>query len=164
VLDPKLASRQERLSAGPPAILTVLAPFIQQLNRWLPSERARVLWVDHWEKGNPHNSQALLQAARLSVGETRSFDEAPGYFFDVHPYDNLDVQETSPEHNYELGLLVGILSLFLVEASDGWLLAEGCTDRIEFWEGNVLFHSDDLAKMRKADKLLRAFGCPRKMV
>ncbi len=163
VLNSELASRQVRISASPPPILGTLAPFIQELNRWLPTERSRLFWVSHWELGNPHNSEALVRAARLGAGEPRSFDEAPGHYFDAHPYENLDVTETTPEHNYELGLLIGLVSMLLIESSDGWLLAEGCTDRVEFWEGNVLFHSEDRAKIVDADALLRRFDCPPNM-
>ena len=154
-----LASKQDRISASPPADPRRLPYFIQAINAWLPSGRGRLLWIQHWEVGNPYNSEALVSAARAGLGEGRSIDEAPGHLFDVHPYGNLDIAEISNEHKHELGLLVGFVSLLLLEACDGWLLAEGCTDRIEFWEGNVLFHSQDAARMTDAAALFTQYDC-----
>ncbi len=163
VLQSERASRQVRVSASPPTILGALAPFIQELNRWLPTERSRLFWVSHWQSGNPHDSEAFVRAARQGAGEPRSLDEAPGHYFGAHPYENLDITETTPEHNCELGVLIGLVSMLLIESSDGWLLAEGCTDRVEFWEGNVLFHSEDREKIGEADALLKSYGCPPEM-
>ena len=46
----------------------------------------------------------------MSLGESRSLEEAPGHYFDEHPYANLDVTELTAAHRHELGLLVGFVS------------------------------------------------------
>ncbi len=162
VLDRGAEKRQARRDASPPSDPRSLPAFIMAANRWLSVEPgARLLWVQHWEWGNPYDSEAFVRAALLGAAEPRSFDEAPGCLFDPHPYENLDFTEMAPEHTRELGFLVGLMSMLIVTGSDGWLLAEGSTDRVEVWEGNILFYSDDAKSLERAKSLLRSFDCPK---
>jgi hypothetical protein len=43
---------------------------------------------------------------------------------------------------------------------DGWLIAADA-DRIEFWEGNIFFYSQDTARLAAAEALMSEFECPR---
>ena len=46
--------------------------------------------------------------------------------------------------------------------ADGWLIAGGgCTDRIEFWEGNLFLYSADPAKIVEAEEIVADFNCSR---
>lgn len=62
-----------------------------------------------------------------------------------------------------MGLLEGFTTMILMTSSDGWLIAEGCIDRIEFWEGNIFFHSKEAKQIERANALLDGFGCSRKL-
>jgi hypothetical protein len=53
--------------------------------------------------------------------------------------------------------------MILMTSSDGWLIAEGSIDRIEFWEGNIFFHSKDAKQIERANALLDSFGCSREL-
>src|SRR5260221_1180808 len=160
VLRSGAADRQMRVGAGPPRDVIGLTSFIVQLNSWLPSNQRRLFWVSHWESGlGLHSTEAFIAAARRGLGEPRSLEDAPGHLFDAHPYDEMDQQLLSAEHLCDVGLLVGLVSLILLEQSDGWLIAEGCEDRIEFWEGYVFFHSANRAKQVEARKLLKRYDC-----
>ena len=158
VLDAKLAAKQVRVPAGPPESRR-LPLFIVAVNAWLRPSSGRLLWVDHWEDGIYHDPAALLVAARNGIGESRSIDEAPGNYFEPHPYEEQDQSEWSQEQRLEAGLLVGLLSLLIVQESDGWLIADGGGDRFEVWEGNIFFHSADRAKIDEACTLVRDFEC-----
>jgi hypothetical protein len=49
-------------------------------------------------------------------------------------------------------------AILLATGSDGWLVAPGAVDRVEFWEGNIFFHSADTERLAAASELLN--GCP----
>lgn len=158
VLKTGLAARQTRLSGGAPAALH-LPDFLIAVNAWLPGSSGRLLWVDHWQDGVYHDGAAPLVAARRGIGESRSLDEAPGHYFEPHRYEEKDQSKWTSAQRAEAGLLAGLLSLLILEKSDGWLIADQGVDRFEVWEGNVLFHSADRAKIEEARVLLRDFEC-----
>jgi hypothetical protein len=133
---------------------------MEALNRWLPSHRHRLLWVDHWDLHYP-NTHGLFVAARAGLGETRSLSETPGHYFAPYPYEEQDQTKISPEHAQELGILIGLMSLLMMNDWDGWLVADGCSDRIEFWEGYFFFHSSEPARLAEAEAIISHFGCPK---
>ncbi|MCW5749247.1 MAG: hypothetical protein KIT36_23860, partial [Alphaproteobacteria bacterium] len=94
-----------------------------------------MLWIDYWNNDFP-SAYALFVAARVGLGETRSLSEAPGHYFDPHPYGERDQTRISQEQARETGILVGLTSLLMINGWDGWLVAADSSDRIEFWEGN----------------------------
>ncbi|WP_300975102.1 hypothetical protein [Sphingomonas sp. LHG3406-1] len=159
VLKADIASTQTRLVAAPPSNASRLPYFIDAVNRWFPSQTRRLLWIAHWEENTHHFGSSFLTAARRGLGEMRSIDEAPGHVFDAHPYAELDQLELSLEHQTEAGLLAGFLGQLIVTESDGWLIADGCTDRFEVWEGNVLFHSASSERIADARVIIKAFDC-----
>jgi hypothetical protein len=152
------AAAQRRLGCGLPQRLSALTRFAAALNRWLPTDRRRLLWVDHWENNFPSSAEAFM-AVRRGLGEARSLDETPGHLFDAHPYHEEDQLEISAAHGRELGLLLGMMLVILAEGWDGWLLAEGESDRVEFWERNVFFHSAEPARIEAAQDLTTDYGC-----
>jgi hypothetical protein len=89
----------------------------------------------------------------------RNLEEAPGHLFDAHPYDELDCTEITTEQRTDAGILIGLMSLIVIERADGWLIASGAQERIEFWEGNVFFHSENADKLDSARTLLKNFAC-----
>lgn len=160
VLKPEIASRQNRVGGRPAPHVGRLAYFAEALNRWHPPNVHRLLWVDHWDNDFP-STYDLFVAARAGLGEARSLSEAPGHYFDPHPYDERYQSEISPEQACETGLLVGFMSLTMVNGWDGWLIADGSADRIEFWEGNLFFYSSERSRLADASALMEEFGCPR---
>jgi hypothetical protein len=51
--------------------------------------------------------------------------------------------------------------MVMISGSDGYLLAGACSDRIEFWEGNLFFYSSRRERLSEAEALLKVFDCPR---
>jgi hypothetical protein len=159
-LKQSLVAQQTRIGGRPTPDVDRLSYFAGTLNRWLPTDRHRLLWLDDWNSNYP-SIYKVFAAARAGLGETRSFSEAPGHYFDSHPYDQEDQMEISPEQAKQVGIIVGLMSLIMVGGWDAWLVADGNVDRIEFWEGNIFFHSSDPAKVAEAEALFSQFNCPR---
>jgi hypothetical protein len=116
------------------------------------------LWVDHWLNTYP-SIHALFVAARLGLGEVRPISEAPGHYFDAQPYHERDQLLISSAHSREVGALIGLSSLIWLNQWDGWLVAQNNRDRIEFWEGNLFFYSEDSNRLAAAAELLKEFKC-----
>jgi hypothetical protein len=161
VLDPAVAYQQTRIAAAQPTDIRGMAHFVGTLNRWLPSNRARLLWVDHWELGVYGFDNVLVGAAWRGLGETRPLGEACGLFLEAQDWDQEDQAEVSPVQAEARGLLAGMVAMLMMTQSDGWLVAEDCADRIEFWEGNFLFYSADAGQIERANEIVETFGCVR---
>jgi hypothetical protein len=159
VLEPKIAARQIRIGGRPTPDVGRLAQFAEALNRWLPPNVHRLLWVDHWANYFP-STYDLFIAARIGLGEKRSLSETPGHYFGPYPYEERDQTNISSEHAQQTGILVGLMSLIMIDGWDGWLVAHGSADRIEFWEGNIFFYSSEKSRLADAKSLMDEFNCP----
>lgn len=164
VLDDQRAARQARIGARPPSETTQLLDFARALNRWLPTLRSRLLWIDHWGTGVYGADGALIDAARRGLGEMRGLEEAPGHLFGPHDYAEEDQAKTAAEQSQAVALLAGLIVQVLISGSDGWLIAEGGVDRIEFWEGNLYFHAQRAERIAEAEALLQHFECSRTLI
>jgi hypothetical protein len=160
-LDPACAASQIRVAAEQPESLGDIPNFAGRLNRWLPTGRARMLWVDHWEDMTFCGAASLVEAAWRGLGERRSFRQAPGLHLDPQIWDEQDQTAVSPAHADAIGALVGLIALVMMSYSDGWLISADCPDRIEFWEGRFFFHSSDARQLESANAIIDAFGCKR---
>jgi hypothetical protein len=163
VLDRSLASRQDRVGGRPPQTTHLMSDFAGALNRWHPTNKRRLLWVDHVEQlfGN---IEPIFRAARCGLGEQRTLGEAPGHCFDALDYAEQDQLKVTADVARESGLLIGLASLIMLGAWDGWLIAEGSDDRIEFWEGNIFFYSNSKGQLEKASQLMSRYDCPRDLI
>ena len=161
-LERGIAAKQTRLGCRPCSDSSSLCRFADELNRWLPPNKHRLLWIDHWDSDYPNTLEAVL-AVRRGMGDTRSLSEAPGHYFDPHPFDKWDQLAMSQQHLSEVSLLVGLLVLLMVNSWDGWLLAEDSVDRIEFWEGNIFFHSEDQSRIQQANATIDTYACSREL-
>jgi hypothetical protein len=94
------------------------------------------------------------------LGESGPLLEAPGHYFEAHDYDNQDQTDISREQHRDVSLLVGLMSLVMINNWGGWLLAEASTDRVEFWEGNLLLCSDDKLRLAEGRTMMKGFDCP----
>lgn len=155
-LESEIAQRQRRVGASPPDDLRGLRWFLEEANRWLPSAGGRVLWIDHFETDVGGGDEFLL-AMRRGFGELRGLADVPGHYVPPQLWQEQDQLLVTREHAAALSLLVGMATILLVTGSDGWLVGEGVADRIEFWEGNVFFHSADGDRLDDAMELLK--GC-----
>lgn len=162
-LRPEISSAQQRVQGRPTSDVNRLFDFAGALNRWLPTKRHRLLWLSHWDSG-PANTYEIFAAARIGLGETKPLTEAPGHYFDAHDYDFQDQVEMPRKQWRDVGVLAGLLSLVMINGWDAWLIAEGSTDCIEFWEGNLFLYSHDQSRLKGAETLLANFDCPRELV
>jgi len=161
-LEPKLASRQVRVAAEQPEDFGRVAAFVRAVNRWLPSHRPRLLWVDHWDTGQFGGFEtAMVSAAWRGLGEQRSLVEAPGLYLGGQDWDEQDQTQVTAAQAESLGLLVGVVAMMMITGSDGWLISEGGVDRVEFWEGNFFFHSGDAGQIARANEIVDEFRCVR---
>ncbi|WP_151115792.1 hypothetical protein [Hypericibacter adhaerens] len=160
VLRPDMASRQSRVGGRPPSDVGRLVDFLEAMNRWHSTYTHRLLWIDHWDDMFP-SAYDLFVSARQGLGESRSLSEAPGHYFDPYPYDERDQTRISKEQARETGILIGLASLIIINGWDGWLIAGGSSDRIEFWEGNIFFYSNEKTHLANAESLMGQFDCSR---
>jgi hypothetical protein len=159
-LDPTIASRQTRVGGRPPPNVRHLPYFADAMNRWHSSDAARLLWVDHWSNDFPSTYETFV-SVRVGLDEARSLSDVPGHYFDSHPYHERNQTAISPEQSRAIGILIGLMSLIMIDGWDGWLIAEGSSDRIEFWEGNIFFYSSEKSRLAVANSLMDEFGCSR---
>lgn len=162
VLAPAIAATQRRIGGRPPPKVRQLPYFAEAMNRWHSSDTARVLWVDHCTNDFPSMHEAFV-SMRAGLGENRSLSAAPGLYFGPHAYHERDQTLISPEQARTTGLLIGLMSIIMIEGWDGWLVTQGSTDRIEFWEGNIFFYSSDNSRLSLASSLLQDFDCERNL-
>ena len=164
VLDATIASKQSRIGGRPTQDISRLAQFAEALNRWLPTDHPRLLWIEHWTLDYP-NTYDLFVAARGGLGETRSLLEN---FLDTilnpTPYHEEDQMNIAPEHAKQTGILIGLMALVMINRWDGWLIAQCNTDRIEFWEGNIFFHATESCRLTDAQSLMAQFDCPLNLI
>ncbi|MGH7024711.1 MAG: hypothetical protein ACREEB_14135 [Caulobacteraceae bacterium] len=160
-LDHSEASQQTRIAAHQPTELVRVPDFVRRLNRWLPSNQARLLWVDHWNAGAYGFEDAIVAAARVGWGEPRPIEEAPGFYFDRQNWAEEDQVQVLPSQAEAMGALVGLLSILMLTESDGWLISSECPDRIEFWEGNFFFHTKENEQLALGRTIMDEFGCVR---
>jgi hypothetical protein len=173
ILDPRGHSIRplppvDRLGARPPADIAILPHFIGELNRWLSAGGERLLWIDHWEAGIYRADHVIVGLIRAGLGESRAFyeapgwfDEAPGYLFKAQNWAAEDQTEVSLEMARNMGELIGMTALVMMTQSDGWLLSPESADRIEFWESNFFFYSEDKDQIGRAYTIIDQFGCSR---
>jgi hypothetical protein len=150
--DESIASSQGRIARGGLREGSALT-FCKSAIRWLPEQSRRAIFItDAWS--DVGDARFALSAMRIGLGEKRTWQVAPFHVTDAHTW-TWDQVETTAGQAEDEGLLVGILSLILSCGWDAWLLADGCSDAIEFWEGNILFYSDDKRRLSEANVLLR---------
>ena len=156
------AERQFRIAVEQPERFFCVGNFIRTINRWLPPDQERLLWVDFWNTGlYGGHENSLAEWAWRGMGEKRSLLETPGILFDAQAWDQEDQTEIADPHAAALGMLVGLVTLMMMTYSDGWLISPKSIDRIEFWEGNFFFHSDNPSQLARANDIVEEYGCKR---
>ena len=160
MLTEEIASRQMRIGGTPTVIAPRLGYFAESLNRWLPTNCGRLLWISHFSTDFLSSSDFVM-AARIGLGETRSLADAPGHQFDSFDYNERDQSNIPLEQIRQIGILAALVCHVIIDGWDAWLISDNSADRIEFWEGNIFFYSIDSLRLREAEALLAEFGCSR---
>ena len=156
-----IMAQQPRLAAGPTKHVERLGDFAEALLRWLPDNTGRLLWLTNWGSiyGNPCKG---LEVLRLGLGERRDLSVAPSMYAEPHSW-TWDPEDMTPAQVDDAGLLIAVLFMIMGAGWDAWLLADGTTDAVEFWEGNVLFYSHSPERLKAARKLLSVAHARMKM-
>jgi hypothetical protein len=157
-----LAKAGDRIEARPHGDIASLGSFLDSIFRWLPPDASRVFFINDWGFGALAQPYAFVTAVRQAIGERRPLLEAPVHHFPAMSW-TWDALEETEEQKRESGLLAGLAISVMTFGWDAWLAAEGCRDAVEFWEGNILFYSDDDQKLEDARAMLTGFGFPFKM-
>ncbi|TDT76896.1 hypothetical protein BDE40_0168 [Litoreibacter halocynthiae] len=119
---------------------------------WLPKNSHRLLWIDHFEDGFPSQKHQFLNV----LGEGLASDhlvENPAILLGPLSDDLMDQTAGKYEQNVEAEALVVLCTLLSVGGWDAKLLTNGSTDYVEFWEGNVLFYSENTEALNRATKI-----------
>ncbi|MCL6546033.1 MAG: hypothetical protein K6T61_12460 [Bryobacteraceae bacterium] len=155
LLDSSIADLQTRIEVRTSDI-SQTAYFIRTLNQWLPSDQARLLWVDYWAKDIFDGFEnAMISAIWRGLGEALPVDQMPGLYLATRNWEQTAGSSTQAE---AFSMLFGLVSMLLTTRSDGWLIATGCADRIQFYEGRVFLHSQDRARIERANEIASEFG------
>ena len=161
VLNHPQVDKQGRIG-GRPSEFTALPWLAHQLVNWLPAASSRLLWISHWENDFLSFGETVL-AMRRGLGELRSLSHTPGHYFEEQPFAETDCLALSPEQSQEINQLCGLIGLVILAQWDGWLISDNGIDRVEFWEGNLFFHSIDRERLNVAKRLMADCKCRQKL-
>jgi hypothetical protein len=70
----------------------------------------------------------------------------------------MDQLSGTPQQNHEAECLITLLMLISVGGWDVKLLVTGSRDYVEFWEGNIFFHSESAEALDRAAKIFEFYG------
>ena len=160
MLDPRGCAGQKRLGCRGPGAEFNTNVFARALIAWLNGNAPRLLWIDRWDRPFLGFTELFL-AARLGLGEARDLTVAPGHYVEAGPYQEWDHTQISPAQLSDINIMCSLISLVHLGGWDGWLVAEGGTDRIEFWECYVYFHSSDPVRLADAEAIMTDYRCER---
>ncbi|WP_299938031.1 hypothetical protein [uncultured Pelagimonas sp.] len=149
-------SKSERVARFFDPSPTQLSHVFLSMADWLPSNSNRLLWVEHSEDSFPSQKKHFLKVLGEDL-ETDHLVENPAILLGPLPSDLLDQLSGTVEQNAEAELLISLCTFLTVGGWDAKLLTTGSTDYIEFWEGNVLFHSESTEALIRATQILDYF-------
>ncbi len=124
---------------------------------WLPKSSYSLLWIDHFADGFPSQTRHFLNI----LGDNLPDDylvQNPGVLVGPLPHILLDQLSGTPEQNFEAEQLITLCILLSIANWDAKLLVSGSTDYVEFWEGNVFFHSESAEALDRATELFEFYG------
>lgn len=128
--------------------------FLTHSVNWLPTDSNALLWVDYLEISYPSVVPVLWKLL-----ECHPHDSPFGIYFQKFGYDILDSFEAhKSDSSKNLEDLISLLILVVVSESPARLIACAGPEFIEFWEGNIFFHSTDPTRLAKADNLFAQYG------
>lgn len=147
-----LSARSLRFACQPPSDTRIFSDFLVAINHWLPTNTFRIIWVNDWSQIYPTLYPAIC-AVRVGEGDSRDISSAPGFYFGKYDYSEEDQPVIQESHAKEVGLLIGLISLFIIERWSVVLISGDSSDWVEFWEGNIVFRSVNRENMLLARRI-----------
>ncbi|MEZ5798992.1 MAG: hypothetical protein R3D63_16855 [Paracoccaceae bacterium] len=143
----------------PVLLASSLPALLLFLTRWVSQDSAKLLWIQTCEYG----FLSMNDAFHANLGgrdKSLPVEEWPGFYFDPIDIQEAFNQNITPDSSVELDLLLSLLCI--VTVADWGAKLIGCDGRehIEFWEGNIIFHSDKQEKIQSAIDVSRRFELP----
>lgn len=123
---------------------------------WLPKNTHRLLWIDHFNDGFPSQKRSFLNILGDDLPSEHLLAN-PAILLGPLSDDLMDQLAGTPQQNYEAEALISLCTLLTVGEWDAKLMTEKSTDYIEFWEGNVLFYSENTEALERAAELLELY-------
>lgn len=151
------AAKSERIGRFLDPIPLQFPQLLLSLADWLPKSPHKLLWIDHFDAGFPSQTRPFLDL----LGENLPDDylvNNPGVLVGPLSPDLLDQLSGTPQQNFEADQLIALCVLLCIGNWDAKLLVNGSTDYVEFWEGNVFFHSESAEALDRAAKLFEIYG------
>lgn len=124
---------------------------------WLPNSSHRLLWIDHFDGAFPSQTRHFLNVLGYNLPDDYLVQN-PGVLVGPLSPTLLDQLSGTPQQNLEAERLITLCILLCVGNWDAKLLVNGSTDYVEFWEGNVFFHSESAEALDRAAKLFELYG------
>lgn len=134
-----------------------LPDLILSLADWLPKNSYRLLWIDHIEDVFPSLETNFLNILGNDLAPDHLIKN-PGIQLGPLYDDLLDQLAGTEEQNSEAEAMIALCTLLSVGSWDAKLLTNSSTDYIEFWEGNILFHSESRDSLNRAIELCDFYG------
>ncbi len=147
------------LSIRPVLHSALLPTFLLELVRWVSQGSSRLLWIEHYKSGFL-SFEMSFHSLLGRIENISSLNESPGFYFEPIDVQEAFNQSLEAEPSAELEKMLSLLCVVLLAEWDAKLLSlDGC-DHVEFWEGNVVFYSDSLEKIKLAREVAERFGLP----
>ena len=124
---------------------------------WLPKNSHRLLWIDHFTDGFPSQTRHFLNVLSHDLPDDHLVQN-PGVLLGPLSDSLPDQFAGTPQQNLEGERLITLCTLLSVGNWDAKLLVNGSTDYVEFWEGNVFFHSESAEALDRATEFFDFYG------
>jgi hypothetical protein len=139
-----------------------LPHFLMDLAAWVSSKSRKIVWIENSTQG--FLSYDLIFERMVAADSTIwGQDHERGLFFEEIDFQEAFDQNLEKSLVDEVNLLIGVLSVIVLADWSAKMLSENSRDHIEFWEGNVIFHSENREKMQSAMELADRFRLPKIM-
>ncbi len=141
------------LDTGP----SMLPLIFLAIANWLPRSSHLLLWIDHYSDSFPSTIRHFLDIVGDGLADSHLV-ENPGILLGPLSSDLLDQMAGTSEQDTEAEAIVSLCTLLSLGAWDAKLLVTDSTDYVEFWEGNVLFYSEDQNSLVRANEIFNYWG------
>ncbi|WP_339770039.1 hypothetical protein [uncultured Pseudosulfitobacter sp.] len=119
---------------------------------WLPKSSHRLLCIDHFAYGFPSQTRHFLNVLGPDLPDDYLVQN-PGVLLGPLSDDLQDQLSGTPLEHLEGERLITLCLLLSVGNWDAKLLVKGFSDYVEFWEGNVFFHSERAEALDRAKEI-----------
>ena len=124
---------------------------------WLPRNSHRLLWIDRFDDGFPSQTRHFINILSPDLPNDHLVQN-PGILLGPLSDSLQDQLSGAPLEKLEGERLIALCLLLSVGNWDAKLLVTGSSDYVEFWEGNVFFHSESAKNLDRAREILDFYG------